>query len=75
MLRFPVKIALLFVLHRGMWVGAVRSDGTSKQRMGKHSEDLVTTYVAIFTVHPMTKQQTLYRHFLRFVHLLLANHD
>ncbi|KAL8435340.1 hypothetical protein Efla_006970 [Eimeria flavescens] len=30
----------------------------------KTDED-VTIYVAIFTVHPTTKQQTLYRHFLR----------
>lgn len=35
-------------------------------RLEKKSRCLVTTYVAIFTVHPTTKQQTLYRHFLRY---------
>ncbi|CDI75400.1 hypothetical protein, conserved [Eimeria praecox] len=39
---------------------------TTAETVGKKNKDAVTTYIAIFTVHPTTKQQTLYRHFLRY---------
>lgn len=43
----------------------LNSGSTSAEGTGEKSKDTVTTYVAIFTVHPATKQQILYRHFLR----------
>ncbi|OEH76387.1 ojoplano variant related protein [Cyclospora cayetanensis] len=43
-----------------------RSNAYPWKHVWNQPEDLVTTYVAIFTVHPVTKQQAIYRHFLRY---------